>query len=257
VIDILSILGLIVGAGAIAAGQHFDGGHIDTLINFPALLIVFGGTLGAVMVQTPMKTFVRAIMMFPWIILPPRLDDSDHIARLAEYSKMMRTKGVLALENASADENHHVHRMAINALLEGYTPEDLRTYLESEVATKEFQDIRAAMVFESMGGYAPTIGILGAVIGLIEVMRHLANPAAIGQGIAVAFVATIYGVGLANLLFLPAASKLRSLVEKVIRHEEMLVEGWVAIARHEHPRILTDKLTTYIEKDPEGDKKEA
>jgi len=159
---------------------------------------------------------------------------------------MSRREGLLALENASDEENELFARKALQLLVDGNEPETIRQIMETEISIMEHSELQAARVFQSMGGYSPTIGIIGAVLGLIHVMNNLEDPSQLGAGIATAFVATIYGVGLANLVLLPMAGKLKALVHKQVIQYEMLLEGIVSIADGENPRNLESKLQSYL-----------
>lgn len=243
--DFLTIIGLLVGFLAIIIGQMIEGGSIHALLNEAALLIVLGGTLGAVMVQTPMPTFKRAFRILPWIFRPPRVNFEEYRNLLIELARKARQLGLLSLEDHLEVEKNPIVNKGLELLVIGVDKQTIRQVLEAQIDHDEAQDLRAAQVFESMGGYSPTIGILGAVLGLIQVMRNLADPGSLGMGIAVAFVATIYGVGLANLIFLPVASKLKSCISRQVHFDEMLLEGMVAIASGESPNMLVLKLNNF------------
>lgn len=240
--DWLSIAGLCVAIGAILIGQQLEGGHLDSLLNGPALLIVGGGTLGASLLQSPLPIFARAMRLLGWLVLPPKYPLQATVERLLGWSRIARKEGLLGLENAVGEQRDAFVRKGLQLLVDGNEPQAIRATLELDIETQESRDLDAARVFEGMGGYAPTIGILGAVMGLIHVMGNLADPSQLGGGIAVAFVATIYGVGLANLILLPAASKLKSLVRRASRYRELVTEGLVAIAEGENPRIIEARL---------------
>jgi len=243
--DFLTIIGLLVGFLAIIIGQMIEGGSLHALLNEAALLIVLGGTLGAVMVQTPMPTFKRAFRILPWIFKPPRVNFEEYRNLLIELARKARQLGLLSLEDHLEVETNPLINKGLELLVIGVDKQTIRQVLEAQIDHDEAQDLKAAQVFESMGGYSPTIGILGAVLGLIQVMRNLADPSSLGMGIAVAFVATIYGVGLANLIFLPVASKLKSCISRQVHFDEMLLEGMVAIASGESPNMLVLKLNNF------------
>ncbi|GLP99888.1 MAG: flagellar motor protein [Pseudomonadota bacterium] len=244
--DILSILGLIIGFGAILIGQYLEGGHIDTIMNAVALLIVMGGTLGAVMLQTPMSTFLRAMRMSLWIIKPPKLSPRLQLEKILEWNQVARREGLIRLESMAIEETDLFTQKGLQLIADGIEPEVLREVLENDLDIQESDDFQAAKVFEAMGGYSPTIGIIGAVMGLIHVMGNLADPASLGSGIAVAFVATIYGVGLANLLFLPIGNKLKALINKRSRLQMMLIEGLIGVADGDNPRNIESRLQAYL-----------
>lgn len=245
-IDFLTIFGLIIGVSAILVGQHLEGGVLSTLINGPAALIVIGGTLGAVMLQSPLMVFARAIKMLSWTIITPQFNSEEVIQKIISWSVIARRDGLLGLENLEDTETDPFAKKGLQLLIDGSEPEAIRTIMEVDIHTRESFDIQSARVFESMGGYSPTIGIIGAVLGLIQVMGNLSDPAKLGGGIAVAFVATIYGVALANLVFLPIANKLKSIVISSAHFNEMIVEGLVSIAEGENPRNIETKLFGFL-----------
>jgi chemotaxis protein MotA len=244
--DLLSIIGLIVGLGAILGGQFIEGGHASSLMNGSAILIVLGGTVGAVMLQSPFAVFMHSIKMMFWVILPPKLGSEEMIAKIMEWSNIARKEGLLGLETIAETEEDSFARKGLQLLVDGSEPEVIRRVLEVELDAKEHHETQAAKVFESMGGYSPTIGIIGAVMGLIHVMENLADPSKLGAGIATAFVATIYGVGLANLVFLPMSNKLKSQVHARTQLHEMMVEGIISIAEGENPRNIETKLQGFV-----------
>ena len=222
--DVLSLVGLVMAFVAIIGGNYLEGGHIAGLLNGPAALIVFGGTLGAALLQTPVSHFKRATQILSWVIFPPYANLPSAINNVIGWSMTARKDGLLGVET-----------------------EDIRSIMEVDLYTQEDRDLNAAKFFECMGGYAPTIGIIGAVMGLIHVMGNLADPSQLGSGIAVAFVATIYGIGSANLLFLPIASKIKTMVIRQSRYREMLLEGILSIADGENPRSIELKLQGFME----------
>jgi len=245
-IDILSFLGLTIGVAAILVGQYLEGGHIGQLLNGPAILIVLGGTLGAVMLQSPFSTFTRGMRMLFWTFSPPIVENEEAIEKIVSWSDIARKEGLLGLENIEEAERDPFTRKGLQLLVDGSEPENIRSILEVEIYTKEHSDNQGARIYESMGGYSPTIGIIGAVIGLIQVMGNLSDPSKLGSGIAVAFVATIYGVGAANLIFLPIATKLKNIVHTQSQFREMIVEGVVSIAEGENPRNIETKLFGFV-----------
>lgn len=245
--DILSLIGLIIAFGAIIGGNFLEGGHIDSLMQVTAFVIVAGGTVGAVMLQTEISVFARSLKMSLWIFLPPKLGSDLAVENIVEWSNIARKEGLLGLEAIAETTDDHFASKGLQLLVDGSEPEIIRNILEVEVDVKEHHDMEAAKVYDGLGGYAPTIGIIGAVMGLIHVMNNLADPSKLGPGIAVAFVATIYGVGLANLLFLPMATKLKALVHHQTQYREMVIEGIVAIAEGENPRNIETKLQGYLQ----------
>ncbi|MDR0279029.1 MAG: flagellar motor protein [Paucimonas sp.] len=245
--DVLSLLGIILAFVAIVGGNLLEGGHVGALLNGPAALIVLGGTLAAALLQSPLSAFKRALQIFGWILFPPRVDLAGGIDRVVNWSLTARKEGLLGLEGVADAEPDPYARKGLQLLVDGAEPEAIRSILEVDFLTQESRDIQAAKVFESMGGYAPTIGIIGAVMGLIHVMGNLADPSQLGNGIAVAFVATIYGVASANLILLPVANKLKAQVMRQSRYREMLLEGLLSIAEGENPRSIELKLQGFME----------
>lgn len=244
--DILSIIGVLLGFLAILGGNMLEGGHASSLINGPAMVIVFGGTIAAVLLQTPGPTFLRALQLSGRVFAPAKKDRRAMILKIVEWGNIARKEGLLALERASDDETDLFVRKGMELLIDGGDPEAIRVLLDLELENREESDLNAARVFTAMGGYAPTIGILGAVMGLIHVMQNLADPAMLGSGIATAFVATIYGVGLANLFLLPFGNKLKAYALDQSQYYRMVVEGIVAIAEGENPRYIETKMQGFL-----------
>jgi chemotaxis protein MotA len=245
--DVLTLIGIILAFVAIIGGNFLEGGHLGALLNGPAALIVLGGTLAACLVQTPMSAFKRAMQIFIWILFPPRIDLAGGIDRVVSWSLTARKEGLLGLEAVADSEPDAYSRKGLQLLVDGAEPAAIRGILEVDFLTQESRDIQAAKVYESMGGYAPTIGIIGAVTGLIHVMGNLADPNQLGSGIAVAFIATIYGVASANLFLLPVANKLKAVAIRQSRYREMLLEGLLSIAEGENPRSIELKLQGFME----------
>ncbi len=244
--DMISIAGLILGIAAIVAGQALEGGHIGSLLQATAFFIVIGGTAGAVMLQSSLRVFLDGLAMLKWVFQSPPNHPQDTLNLILAWSHMARRGGLLALEPMIDEQNDLFERRGLQMLVDGAEPETLRDTLEMELHGFESHRIEAAKVWQAAGGYAPTIGIIGAVMGLIHVMENLTDPSKLGSGIAVAFVATIYGVGSANLIFLPVATKLRYHVNRAVRLKEMYIEGIVAIANGENPRMIEAKLQGYL-----------
>ncbi len=244
--DIISIAGLALGLGAILIGQIVEGGHIGSLVQPTAFLIVIGGTLGAVMLQSPLPVFVAGLKMGKWVFLPPTKKPEDLIEQVGRWSHVARKEGLLALEAQILSVPDAFMRKGLQLLVDGAEPERLREVLEVEIGAYEDQMKLSAKIWEAAGGYSPTIGILGAVMGLIHVMENLSDPSKLGAGIAVAFVATIYGVGVANLIFLPVAKKLLTNIVRLVTLRVMFVDGVVGIANGDNPRIIESRMQGYI-----------
>lgn len=245
--DILTLLGVIFAFVAIIGGNALEGGHFSALVQGTAFMIVTGGTLGAIMVQTPLKVFIHSMKILVWIVFPPKLDPGTTLQKIVEWSQIARKEGLLGLENIIDEEPEVFTQKCLQLLIDGTEPDAIRRIMEVEISSKESFDIKGAKVYEGMGGYSPTIGIIGAVLGLIHVMNNLADPSALGPGIAVAFVATIYGVGMANLFLLPAANKLKAIISDRCRNEDMIIDGIVAIAEGENHRYIESKLRSYFQ----------
>ena len=249
--DFLSILGLSLALGAIVVGQWIEGGSFASLMQFAAFFIVIGGTLGAVMLQTPLSTFWRGLRLGRWIFSPPAVPYRETIADISAWADTSRREGMLALENLLDTVTHPFTRNGLQMLVDGFEPDRIRDALQIEINYYENRQKTAARVWESAGGYAPTIGILGAVLGLIHVMENLSEPTKLGSGIAIAFVATIYGVGSANLIFLPIAGKLKALVDAQVVHREMVLDGLLGIANGENPRLIEARLAGFLPSETE------
>ena len=244
--DKLTILGLTLAVGAIVGGQWLEGGNIASLLQLAAAMIVVGGTIGAVMLQSPFATFLTGVRLAGWIVRPPSTDPRGSISRIVEWAQLTRQDGMLALENRLADiEPGFVHN-GVQMLVDGFEPEKMREALEVEIGSYEERMRAAARIWEAAGGYAPTIGILGAVLGLIHVMENLADPTKLGSGIAVAFVATVYGVGAANLILLPIANKLKGLIEAQVSMRELVLDGLLGIAHGENPKLIEARLAGHL-----------
>ena len=244
--DKISVAGLLIGILAIIGGQILEGGHVGSLSQPTALLIVLGGTLGAVMLQSPYATFMRGMRMVKWVWFPPVVNHLQLIQQVSTWSQVSRREGLLALEGMISQLKDDFAKKGLQLLVDGAEPERLREVLEVEINTFEDEMKLSAKIWEAAGGYSPTIGILGAVMGLIHVMENLSDPSKLGAGIAVAFVATIYGVGLANLVFLPMANKLKAHIGRLVVQREMIVDGLVGIANGDNPRIIETRLKGYI-----------
>ena len=244
--DIMTILGLLLGIGAILGGNVLEGGHMSALFQATAFLIVIGGTTGAVMVQYSLPVFIRSMRMSIWVFFPPKINMEAEIQKIVAWSNISRKEGLLGLEQFLESEQSLFIRKGLQLVVDGNEPDSVRNILEVDLDANERVGKLAAKVYESMGGYSPTIGIIGAVMGLIHVMNNLADPSKLGSGIAVAFVATIYGVGFANLIFLPVSSKLKTIVSEQAQLNELITEGIISVAEGENPRNIETKLQGYL-----------
>jgi chemotaxis protein MotA len=245
-VDKISLAGLAIGLLAVIGGQILEGGHVGSLVQPTALLIVCGGTLGAVLLQSPMHIFKRGVGMVKWVWVPPVIEQKRLIDQVLNWSQLSRREGLLSLEGYIPAIKDPFIKKGLQLLVDGAEPERIRELLEVDINTFEDEWRQSAKVWESAGGYSPTIGIIGAVMGLIHVMENLSDPSKLGAGIAVAFVATIYGVGLANLIFLPIAGKLKYYISRMVASKEMLIDGLVGIALGDNPRIIEARLKGYL-----------
>ena len=244
--DILTIIGLILAAAAIFGGQVLEGGHISSILQPTAALIVFGGTLGAVFVQYSLRTVVDSLVLGARTFLVNSHDLSDIIPDITNFARYAQREGILALEKRIKNINDPFFKKGLQLVIDGTGLNELKEILEIEIDLAEERRISAAKVFESAGGYAPTIGILGAVLGLIQVMENLADPSMLGEGIAVAFVATVYGVASANLIWLPISGKIKLRTRENTIQKEMILEGLVAMLSGESPRLIEDRLEGFL-----------
>ncbi len=244
--DILSIIGLVLALNAILVGAVLKGAGLMALVSAAAFMIVVVGTIAAICIQTPLPVMRRALRIFPWIIRPPARDGKKLITKIVEWSNTARKQGLLGLEPTIAKEQDEFVKKALQLVVDGSEPESISSVMYVELNMREHADISAAKVFEGMGIYSPTLGIIGAVLGLMAVLQNLADPSKLGHGIAAAFTATVYGIGLANLLFLPMAAKLKAIIQRQTQFREMVIDGMLCIAQGENPRAIEAKLQGYL-----------
>jgi len=246
--DILTIAGILIGLSALLGGQILEGGSLHSILQPTAAIIVFGGTLGAVLIAHPLATFVQAVADLRKAFFNGRLSALSMIAYIDELAVQSKIDGLLALEARLKEVELPFFTKGLQLVIDGEEPERIREILEIELMYSEEYSEASAGFFESAGGFAPTIGILGAVLGLIQVMENLAEPDKLGAGIAVAFVATVYGVGSANLLWLPLAEKIKKRVREESIIKELMIEGFVGLSTGENPRSLREKLDGFVKK---------
>jgi chemotaxis protein MotA len=243
--DKLSLFGVIVAVVGILGGQLLEGGSVNVLMQLAAFCIVFGGTIGATMLQHPFNIFITGVKMVKWVFVTPDIDTQRLAYQITAWGSVARKDGILALEAQLKNIDDPFVIKGVQLLVDGNSAEKIREIMDVDIQSYETVRWQAARVWESAAGYAPTIGILGAVLGLVHVMQSLSEPAKLGAGIAVAFIATIYGVGSANLLFLPIAGKLKILIAREVNRREMLIDGLCMIANAENPRFIENKLRGY------------
>jgi chemotaxis protein MotA len=253
--DKASIGGVILAIVGIVAGLLIEGGNLGQILQPTAALIVFGGTMGAVLLQFPLTTVVAAFRGMAHIFTAPRKDDSQLIVQLVGFANKARRSGVVSLDADLQSVHDPFLKQTLMLAIDGTEPTELRKIMRVILDSTTEDEESLPAVFESAGGFSPTIGILGAVLGLIQVMQHLDNIQEVGRGIAVAFVATIYGVGIANLFFLPFAGKMRIRIREVHRRREMMLEGVISILEGMNPRMLQVKLAGFVD-DSKHEKKE-
>ena len=241
-----SLIGLGLAVLAILGGQTMEGGHIGLFVQPAAFVIVMGGTLGAVLLHYPLPVFLQGVRMAKWVFRPPGSDAVKLIRRVVQWSHTARQDGLLALERHLNITQDPFQKTGLQLLIDGANADKLRDTLDVQIASFETNERQAARVWEAAGGYSPTLGILGAVMGLIHVMENLSDPSKLGAGIAVAFVATIYGVGLANLVFLPIANRIKFTIARRVTEHEIICDGLIGIAQGDNPRIIEARLKGYL-----------
>jgi len=244
--DIATILGILLALGSIIGGQALEGGHLSSIMQLTAFIIVMGGTIGACCVQNPLSVVIKAVGALSLAIAGPHFDNKGTIKLILDLANVSRKQGLLALEGKLKDIKDPFMKKGIQLIVDGTDPKAVHEILEIEVEHHEEEGVMAAKVWEAAGGYAPTVGILGAVLGLIHVMENLADPSKLGGGIAVAFVATVYGVGAANLLFLPLANKIKMKLKEEAGSRNMVIMGLVGLAQGENPRLLQERLESFL-----------
>jgi len=245
-LDKASLGGIILALGGVFAGLLLEGGNLGQILQPTAAMIVFGGTLGAVMLQFPLAIILLAFRQLGSVFVNPHRDPQAIINQLVQYAQKARRDGIVSLDAELPQIEDPFLRKSLMLAVDGTEPQELRKMMELELDNQAEYEEQAPQVFESAGGFAPTIGIIGAVLGLIQVMQHLDKIDEVGRGIAVAFVATVYGVGSANLLYLPMAGKMKLRIrdEQIMR--EMKLEGVASILEGMNPRMLETKLLGFM-----------
>jgi chemotaxis protein MotA len=248
-IDLASLIGTLLGIGAIVGGQWIEGGHLGQIAQGTAALIVFGGTAGAMLVSFPVQDIARAFAMVPSIYRNVDLDVRPLIADIVRIATLARKEGVLAVEGQRETIQDPLFKKTIKYVIDGFEPNTVKDIIDAEIQIAFEDEENAGKVFEGAGGYAPTIGIIGAVLGLIHVMTMLNDPSKIGDGIAVAFVATVYGVGLANLILIPWGTKLKRKASQRLMTKEVVKLGVIGIQEGLNPHFLREKLEVFVEEE--------
>ena len=245
--DKSSIAGVFLAIAGIVLGLLIDGGNLGQVLQPTAALIVFGGTLGAVLMQFPLPTVLAAFRGLGHVFAPPKRHNDKVIELLVALAHKARRNGVVSLDSDLKTIEDPYLRQSLMLAIDGTEPNELRKIMRVSLDSTIEREDQLPMVFESAGGFSPTIGILGAVLGLIQVMQHLDNMQDVGRGIAVAFVATIYGVGVANLFFLPFAGKMRIRIRDTQQSREMMLEGVISILEGMNPRMLEVRLAGFVD----------
>jgi chemotaxis protein MotA len=254
-LDLATIIGLIAGHALILLGNILEGGHTGSLMQFTAFLIVSGGTLGAVMVGAPMADLKRSMVHVKYCFKPPKMAVEETIELIVGMARIARKDGLLALERNLAEVEDPFMKRYLMQIIDGIEVEMLKSAMETEIFLGEEEMKASAKIWEGAGGFSPTIGIIGAVLGLIHTMQNLSDPSKVGTGIAVAFVATVYGVGFANLIFMPFGNKLKRLAQLEAQNREMVMEGLLALQAGHNPKVIEDKLRIYSSDSGGKDKK--
>lgn len=240
-----SVAGIGIALAAVLLGQVLEGGHLSSLVQPAAFVIVFMGTVGAVLLQTGLPVFLRGILLFGSVFRTQPDSHAETMRNVGLWSFTARREGVLSLERFLDRTDDAFAEKCLRLIVDGFDAAKLREILDIDIRAYETQQKRAIKVWDAAGGYAPTVGILGAVLGLIHVMENLSQPVLLGSGIAVAFVATIYGVGLANLVFLPVSNKLKARLTLEMNRLDMLADAACGIASGDNPRIIQERMQAY------------
>lgn len=244
--DLATIIGLVMGFGAIFGGAAIEGVHITALIQPTAALIVLGGTFGATFVSFPLPAIINALKSIKIAFLPAKVDHEQVVKDIINYATKARRNGLISLEQEAQSVRDPFIKKGISLVVDGIDPQKLRETLEADIMAYEDHTKHSIEFYESAGGYAPTIGIIGAVLGLIHVMANLSDTSKLGGGIAVAFVATIYGLIVANVICLPIGTKLKIRMKEEMLRRIMILEGLIAIQNGENPHFIEQKLMAYV-----------
>ena len=244
--DLATIIGIVMGLGAVFGGAALEGLHMTALVQPTAAIIVLGGTAAATFVSFPMPTLITAVKDLKKVFMPPNEDPEAVIKNIINYAAKARRNGLISLEQEAQTVKDSFTKKGISLVVDGIDPQKLRETMEIELSSFQEHAKGSAEVFESAGGFAPTIGIIGAVLGLIHVMSNLSDPSKLGGGIAVAFVATIYGLMTANIFCIPFGTKLKHRLKEELLQKEMVIEGLIAIQNGENPHFIEQKLRAYL-----------
>lgn len=250
--DIFAVVGMFLGIGFILTGQAMEGGNIGQLLQITAAFIVLGGTTGAVVLSFPPRVLKSAFMILKDVFMPPKSDFEALITEIGGFATKARKEGIIALEKEANNASDALLTLGLGAVADGTDPTLVREMMENQIEQLENYVHNAAKVFESFGGYSPTLGIIGAVLGLIQVMQNLSDPSKLGAGIAVAFVATIYGLFAANLVMIPLGTRIKFIYQNVFLYKNMILEGVLSIQAGESPVLIERKLRSFILEEAKG-----
>ena len=244
--DWASLTGILLALAGVLLGHGLEGGKLASLVQPAAVAIVVVGTFGAVLLQNDSATFRRGLRMLRWVFRPP-VSRRERLAQdIQNWSAYARRDGMLALEQFMEAHDDRIIKKGLRMVIDGVAPDKVRNILETEVSAYEFAQRQGARIWDSAAGYAPTIGIIGAVLGLINVMENLAEPSRLGAGIAVAFVSTIYGVGLAYLLFHPVVAKLKAIISERVTQYDILTDVFHDFASGDHTRVVDERVQSLL-----------
>ncbi len=255
--DIASVIGLTLAVFAILGGQALEGGNVGSILQPTAALIVLGGTFGACLLQFPLSVTIASFKSIMKAFLEPKTNNGAVIQEIIRLANKARKEGVISLESDAQQITDPFLKKALTMAMDGVEPKVLRETMELEISNLEEESEEPIKFWQAAGGYSPTIGILGAVLGLIHVMENLSDPSKLGSGIAVAFVATVYGVGLANLVYLPISGKLKIKSRSHLIAKEIMLVGVISILEGENPRLIDDKLRSYLSRKEQEEQTES
>jgi len=244
--DLATLGGILLAVGGIVGGLLLEGGQLKDITQYTAAIIVLGGTFGAVMINTPLAVLKGAMKQLASVFFEKSASFEATVEELIECATRARKGGLVALEQDANSATDPFLKKALMLAVDGTDILEIRKMLELEITVSEHHTVSEAKVFESAGGYSPTIGIIGAVMGLIQVMKNLADIDAVGHGIAVSFVATVYGVAIANVFFLPVANKIKARAHQEVQYKELILEGIIGIVEGMNPKLIRSKLDAYI-----------
>jgi chemotaxis protein MotA len=247
-----NLLGLLCGFLVIIGGALSDGDPLSSLVSATAVIIVIGGSLAAMLTQFGLPHLLSGLKGVVWLVKPPRTDLHDFVDKVAEWSSLARSQGTLALEGLIPDVKDHFQAQGLQMIVDNTPPDEMPHRLAALAEETERHQAIPGEVWEAGGGYSPTIGVMGAVLGLIHVMMRLDHPEELGEGIATAFVATIYGVGAANLVFLPLGTRLKNLAKELAREREVVIQGFVLLAEGKPGMLIKQNLQTFLPDKPKA-----